>query len=159
VTNTFGSDTQTFSVSAMVPPAFTSEANPVVAPNQPYHYDDDDKPNVSGSAPFTWSTTLSPEGFSIDAATGVITWTPTTFGAYPICIEVSNSVGKGTQCYAVNVTRNVVTLPDGGTIDSDPSDNPIRFVTCGCTQAGVGPFALAILFLLRRRAGARQNRT
>ncbi len=38
----------------------------------------------------TYSLTSNPGGMTIDSATGVITWTPTTFGDYNVGLEASD---------------------------------------------------------------------
>jgi PKD repeat protein len=59
----------------------------------PYHYNDLDKAVAVGDAPITWSASGAPTGFTIDANTGAISWTPTMGGDFSFTIQASNLVG------------------------------------------------------------------
>ncbi len=57
----------------------------------------------SGRAPFTWSVTGLPTGLSLDAATGVISGTPTAMGTSPLQVTVTDKNAK-TDTATVSLT-------------------------------------------------------
>ncbi|MBK7861881.1 MAG: DNRLRE domain-containing protein [Archangiaceae bacterium] len=61
---------------------------------------------ASGSAVLSWSVKQGPEGFSIEAATGVMHYQPgrAEVGVHPVVIEVRNDVGVATQTLALTVS-------------------------------------------------------
>jgi len=73
---------------------------------QRYGYDAD----ASGVAPIAWSLASGPVGFSIDATTGGVTWTPDEAGAFLVTIRAANAFGAETQRFFVEVLEGA-TLP------------------------------------------------
>jgi hypothetical protein len=65
----------------------------------------------------TYSLTASPAGMSIDPATGIVSWTPSTTGTYPITISVSDRISSVNQNYnllvsSVSVIDSSTEMPD-----------------------------------------------
>ena len=58
---------------------------------------------------FSLDATSIANGMSINASTGVITWSPTTaqIGSYTVTVQAQNSVGTATQAYTLSVTTDV----------------------------------------------------
>ena len=61
---------------------------------------------ATGNPTPLWKLTTAPSGMSIDHATGVITWTPTTSGNFNVTLVADNGVGTAaTQSWSINVTN------------------------------------------------------
>ncbi|MBI3182149.1 MAG: PKD domain-containing protein [Myxococcales bacterium] len=105
--NSYGQDTQCWQVqvaASVTAPSIDSTASLLGTAGQPYHYDGDDKATSLGTTPIGWSTQIAPSGFSIDATTGVVSWTPLAPGQYGICLVATNVAGKDQQCFQVTVS-------------------------------------------------------
>ncbi len=90
-------------------PAFTSSPILTAVAGAAYTYDAD----ASGNPTPTFALLVSPTGMSIDAATGIINWTPTNPGNYPVTIQASNNVSTATQSFTIAVS---VDMPPTATI-------------------------------------------
>ena len=66
---------------------------------------------ATGSTPITWTVSAGtiPAGLSLNSATGTLSGTPTTSGAYDFTVSASNSVGSDTQQF----TGSVAAAPSG----------------------------------------------
>lgn len=99
----------------------------------------------------SFSLTSSVQGPSIDASSGVITWTPEAAGTVDMTVLASNGVGSdATQSFQVLVEAAVLPgLPDGeGGLDVEPVP-PAE--GCGCGAGPGGALAwLGLLMVLRR---------
>jgi hypothetical protein len=87
---------------------------------QPYSYD----VNAAGNPAPVYSLSEFPEGMNIDAATGLITWTPDSDDANesPVAVSVvaTNDEGSATQDFVIVVGYTVTVAPTaGGTTDKD----------------------------------------
>ncbi|MFZ5470965.1 MAG: putative Ig domain-containing protein, partial [Myxococcota bacterium] len=117
---------------------------------QPYRY----QPVTQGDQPVTYRLTQQPEGMSVNATTGEVTWTPTAAQVraepHPVTLVGSNGAGEATLDFAVTVGR----CGKEPVVETPPEDKKT-----GCCQAGPGPtelFALALALLaLRARAWRR----
>jgi hypothetical protein len=62
-------------------------------------------PSLSeGTTPVTYSLDLGPNGATINAATGVVTWPSPTAGTYGVTVRASNPAGFDTEYYTIQVT-------------------------------------------------------
>jgi PKD repeat protein len=53
--------------------------------------------------PMSYSLLTAPDGMTIESSTGLISWTPTTDGAYDVTIQASNGVSEAVQTYTLTV--------------------------------------------------------
>ncbi len=87
-----GQPSRTVAVTAIdndpLAPAFTS--NPILTGVQDAAYTYD--ANANGNPTVAFALTTAPAGMSIDSATGIINWTPTNTGSFPVAIQASNGV-------------------------------------------------------------------
>ena len=114
--NTAGTDQQTFTinVSAMlVAPGITSTPVTEAAPGSDYTYD----VNATGNPVPTFSLSASPDGMTIDAVTGLITWGPSNEGEYDVIVVASNAAGADQQSFRIIVSAQ----PVGPSITSQPA--------------------------------------
>ncbi|MBX2998258.1 MAG: putative Ig domain-containing protein [Caldilineaceae bacterium] len=81
-------------------PIITSAPVTVATLGQAYSYDVE----ASGIPSPSFALTVAPEGMSINAATGLIAWTPNTAGAFDVTVEASNSMGATSQSFTMTVT-------------------------------------------------------
>jgi RHS repeat-associated protein len=93
-----------------LPPAITSTPPVQATTGQAYSY------AVQASDPendaLTFSLIGPPAGMTINASTGVIAWTPTAAGTYPVSIQVIDSQGStASQAYTLGVNDLYVTPP------------------------------------------------
>ncbi|NTX06179.1 sorbosone dehydrogenase family protein [Myxococcus sp. CA040A] len=94
-------------------PVITSTAPLTAVVGNPYRYDVEAR---ARPVP-TYTLTTSPPGMSIDAATGLISWTPTTAMTVPVEVRVANTVSPdATQTFSITVKedeapRAVLTRP------------------------------------------------
>ena len=100
-TNVAGSDTQSYSISVTVPPTITSTPVTDGIVGQAYSY----QATATGTPPIIWSLVTAPGGPSIDADTGLVSWTPGAAGSYPVTIKATNVAGSDTQSYSISVTE------------------------------------------------------
>ncbi|MBN2361473.1 MAG: PKD domain-containing protein [Deltaproteobacteria bacterium] len=123
VANAVGDAQQCFSVtvvpaSSATPPTITSTAGTAATVGTAFVYDGDNRAEASGTSPITWSVAVAPTGFEIDAASGLVTWTPSQAGEVNICIRATNDFGNDMQCFTVAVSEPVGVPP---TITSAPA--------------------------------------
>jgi len=104
---------------------------------------------VGGTTPYSWSATGLPAGLSINAATGVISGTPTTLGTSTAAITVTDSTNPTHLQNTANLSITIVNplvittaaLPDAKR--HDPNfflGNRVR--TCICDDVDVAKAAL-----------------
>ncbi|MBV9558747.1 MAG: putative Ig domain-containing protein [Pseudolabrys sp.] len=100
---------------------------------------------TGGTGPYTFSVSSGslPTGLSLNGATGDITGTPTTPGAYSFTIRALDSVNNtGTRSYTVNIGSNILTVNPGS-----PLPNGTRGTAYGATftaSGGTGPYTFAV---------------
>ena len=102
-----GQATQAFTIS-VITPLITSTPITTAAVGASYTYDVD-ATDATSSDPLIYSLTTAPSGMSIDAATGVISWTPTSSqeGAWNVVVLVGNvRGGQTTQSFIITVGVN-----------------------------------------------------
>jgi hypothetical protein len=69
---------------------------------------------ADGTAPLTWSVksgTALPAGLSLDAASGVVSGTPTAAGAYAATVVATNSAGSNEKAFSGTVSAPAPTAP------------------------------------------------
>ncbi|MAT96582.1 MAG: hypothetical protein CL608_05510 [Anaerolineaceae bacterium] len=98
-------------VPQQTPPTITSTPILTATTEQPYTY----QAQASGSQPFSWTLTGAPAGMSINANSGLISWTPATVGSFNVIVQAGNTAGTDTQSYTLDVTD-----PAPPTITSTP---------------------------------------
>ena len=141
-TNSEGNDTQNFTITvsaAPVAPTITSTPVTSVSVGAPYSY----QVTASGTpAPtFAIDAAASTAGLSINTATGLLTWTPSTAGDQAVTVTATNSAGSDAQDFTIVVTDTGNTPPsatdDTDTVVEDSADNVID-VLANDTDADVG---------------------
>jgi F5/8 type C domain/Putative Ig domain len=113
---------------------------------QSYRYDVD----ATGSPTPAYTLTACPAGMTIDSATGLIQWTPSAPGDYPVTVQASNGIGTpATQTFtlAVVLVTNVIpqtnwslkyadsqetTCEDGAAVNAFDGDNGTFWHTQWC---------------------------
>lgn len=103
--NPYGSDTQYFTITVTdtvtaVAPTITTTPGTTATVGTPYSYDVD----ASGDAPITYSLSVTPTGMTIDSATGIISWTPTTPGDANVTVVATNNTGSDSQSFTITVS-------------------------------------------------------
>ncbi|MEW6413301.1 MAG: putative Ig domain-containing protein [Candidatus Zixiibacteriota bacterium] len=98
--NAFGSDVQSFKISVLgAAPSFTSTPITIGTYGVAYSYDAD----ADGIPAPTFALTTAPAGMTIDAATGLVAWTPDDVGDFGVVIEASNAFGTDVQSFSIAV--------------------------------------------------------
>jgi hypothetical protein len=103
------------------PPTITSTPVTAGAVGQPYSY----QATATGTSPITWSLLSGPAGMAINAS-GLVTWTPSALGSFPVQIRAANSAGSATQSYTVTVSAvidNGFRSPTANAADSGGDGN------------------------------------
>lgn len=107
-----------------------------------------------GDAPFWWSLAKFPTGARIDAATGEVTWTPSSPGEYGFTVTLDNDVGRVEQDFIYVVESVDTGTPDTGTPDTGDSETGSKAPTrsgCGCGGDGKAWLVVFAPLLWRRR--------
>ncbi len=65
---------------------------------------------TQGTLPISWSLVASPSGMTINASSGVVTWSPSTATAspYTITIRATNCAGANTKSWSLTVVPEIV---------------------------------------------------
>ncbi|MGB9714852.1 MAG: LamG-like jellyroll fold domain-containing protein, partial [Thermodesulfovibrionales bacterium] len=82
-----------------IAPMITSTPDYMIALGQTYTYD----VNSTGNPAPTYSLATAPLGMNINSSTGLIEWTPTSYGTFNVVVEATNSVGTDTQSFTIQV--------------------------------------------------------
>ncbi len=87
---------------AGAPPVITSTPPTTVEVNQVYSY----QATSTGRPAPTYSLVANPAGMSVNATTGLVSWTPTVpqFGIQTVTLRASSTDGTADQTFSVNVT-------------------------------------------------------
>ena len=91
------------SISAGVGPTITSTPSTHANYDTAYLYDADGHAAATGNGTITWSKLYGPAGFTVNPATGEITWHPLGLGTFNMAIMASDSTGSSIQSFAVYV--------------------------------------------------------
>lgn len=93
-------------------PAFSTQPDTEALVDRPYIYDTEAvDPNRD---PLTYKLLIGPQGVAVDAATGVVSWTPTItdLGTHTVTLEVSDGLGgTAQQTYTLDVVNNIPNRP------------------------------------------------
>lgn len=97
-----------------------------------------------------------PNGLTISADTGVVTWTPPSgMGETPVLIIAQGPTGSATNTVQFNLSCPPVQMStsDGGSnpVDGGQTNRRVLGVGCGCSSGSFGEFWLLIILLLRAR--------
>jgi hypothetical protein len=98
---------------------------------------------TGGVTPYTWSITAGalPDGLSLDAATGIISGTPTTFGTSNVTIQVNDSNSQTvSKSYTVNV--NLLHITTGATPNGTASASYSKQLAA---TGGITPYTWSII--------------
>ncbi len=108
------------------PPTINSSPITYVTIGGSYSYD----VSASGSPAPNYSLTTAPSGMTINSATGLIEWTPSSTGSYNVTVTASNSEGSDTQNYTIVVGDQQAFTPGIAPIDSiTATDNAGEILT------------------------------
>jgi len=107
-----GSDAQSFSITvANVNDAPQITSTPVLSATENQLYSYDVNATDAEGDPLTYSLTTSPSGITINAGTGLITWTPTgsQIGTHAVTVSVSDgNGGTDNQSFSINVSAGAL---------------------------------------------------
>jgi len=107
-------------------PSIDSTTAPASSVGQPYSFG----PAVSGGVPgytFSIAEGALPLGLALDAATGVISGTPTIAGAYAFTLAVSDSEGgSDSQLFTLTVNAAALAVPVSGVVFLDYNADGVR---------------------------------
>ena len=129
------------SLEGLSPPQIVSTPLATAACGQAWQYNGGKPPLAVGSAPITWSLGKNaagaghPQGMTIDATTGALSWTPgaKVKGPTRVTLVAQNAAGVAEQDFLVQV------------------DCATTGCGCGSTDVLPGLLGLAALLMLRRR--------
>jgi lysophospholipase L1-like esterase len=99
--NSFGNDTQPFTIVVNGVPTIISSPITEAIVGQRYIYDVD----ATGFPNPIYTLFTAPAGMAIDPVTGIISWTPVAnqSGSHTVEVEVSNSAGTDSQSFTIDV--------------------------------------------------------
>jgi hypothetical protein len=101
--NALGNDQQSYTLtvaSTASGPRIVSSPVIIGSINQKYVY----QVSSSGNPSPTYSLTKSPAGMIVNANTGLIEWTPTQSGSFPITVRAENRVSADSQSFSIAVS-------------------------------------------------------
>ncbi len=146
---------QTFSITVRgvnVPPAITSAPPTTATVSTLYTYAVRATDADGDALTFALDATSIGRGMSIDARTGVISWTPSSTGtALPVTVTVSDGKAPATQTYAINVVAAATN--HGPTITSAPPQYAAVGVTYTYKLIATDPDNNALTYSITQNPG------
>ena len=116
VTNSAGTGEQSFTLEVYKSPVIAAVPNQRIGPNKPFWY----QTSVDSRPDPVFAINSAPAGLAIDAASGMITWTPTDaqLGTHTVLFEAANAYGTDQQSFEIEVDA---------TVDVDRAPQPFAF--------------------------------
>jgi hypothetical protein len=104
-------------------PTITSTANTAASWGNLYHYQVLSTANPQA----TYSLTMAPSGMTINSATGLISWTPSSsqVGSFSVTVQASNAAGQTSQSYTGTVVNPRPTTPTGFGVVATGGDSAV----------------------------------
>ncbi len=104
-TNAAGSDVQTYSIDVATSPVIAPIEGQVIAPERAFSI----APTVDAYPAPSYTLNAGPAGLTIDAATGLISWTPTMqqVGSHTVLFEAGNRAGKSQRAFEIEVDASL----------------------------------------------------
>lgn len=104
------------------PPVITEDAVLTAAVGLKWPYNAAGRIKAVGAQPMTYSSCAGPGNLKVEAATGVVSWTPDAAGDVPICVRAQNAFGMDSWSFVVSVgaaqgsgpTASFVVVPPEG---------------------------------------------
>jgi len=100
-TNSVGSADQSYTITVTATsPTITSTPVTTGAVGQAYAY----QAVARGTTPITWSLVSGPSGMAIGSTTGLVSWSPSAAGSFPVTVRATNIAGTADQSYTITIT-------------------------------------------------------
>ncbi|MDH7516394.1 MAG: putative Ig domain-containing protein [Bacteroidota bacterium] len=123
--NTVGTAEYPYSINVLTSPRITSTEIFTARVGQEYRY----QAAAEGNPEPTWSLTTAPQGMTVGATTGLVTWTPTQqqVGRHSVVLVAMNEVGSAQQRFTVDVLdpAPVENPPERASALADVFPNPV----------------------------------
>lgn len=139
VNNSSGSDTQSFTLFVNLAPMINSnQSNANVTVDDTFNY----QVTANGYPTVTFGLTEKPDGMSINATTGAVSWTPALgdLGPHDVTVTAVNSVGSDSQTFTLTAVSAPVisSTPMTKTAVSEPYSYTV-------TANGTTPFTFSLM--------------
>ena len=97
---------------------------------------------ANGTTPFVWSVSSGtlPGGLTLNAATGLLSGTPTTAGSFPFVVQVTDASGQS----ATKAVTLIIAGTPGLTFTAPPGEVGLAYNQHPVLTGGTGPFAWTV---------------
>jgi hypothetical protein len=129
-------DTQSFTITVTgTNPVISSTPVTSASVGEPYSY----TVHANGTqAGMSYSLITSPAGMTINATSGVISWTPSSVGDFPVEVKAENGIDPfGTQSFTISVSGSSPNITSTPVTDASIGTTYIYTVHATGTQAGM----------------------